>query len=214
MANINGAFGLRPIGKMGQNTNSTGASEYRIAAGNTNAIYQGSPVIPLSTGVIDIVGNAAGGTVGLLGVFWGCEYVSSVTGQKVWSNYWPGSGADSNFPVKAYVYDDPAQLFVIATSNVVVAADTEAEVRAAIFANANFALATSGVTANGISSATLDLNTIGTTNTLNLRIMGIQEDPENADFTVAGIPVIVRLNNHFNSPNGAIAGGTVSTTGV
>jgi hypothetical protein len=214
MANINGAFGLRPIAKMGQSTNSTGASEYRIAAGNTNAIFQGSPVIPLAAGVIDIVGAAAGGTVGLLGVFWGCEYVSSTTGKKVFSNQWPGSGADTNFPVKAFVYDDPAQMFVIATSNVVVAANTEAEVRAAIFANADFALATSGVTTTGISSATLDLNTIATTNTLNLRIMGIQDDPENADFTVAGIPVIVRLNNHFNSPNGAIAGGTVSTTGV
>ena len=214
MANINGAFGLRPIAKMGQSTNSTGASEYRIAAGNTNAIFQGSPVIPTADGVIDIVGAAAGGTVGLLGVFWGCEYVSSTTGKKVFSNQWPGSGADTNFPVKAFVYDDPAQMFVIATSNVVVAANTEAEVRAAIFANANFALATSGVTTTGISSATLDLNTIATTNTLNLRIMGIQDDPENADFTVAGIPVIVRLNNHFNSPNGAIAGGTVSTTGV
>jgi hypothetical protein len=214
MANTNGAFGLRPIAKMGQNTNSTGATEYRIAAGNTNAIYQGAPVIPLSTGVIDAVGAAAGGTVGLLGVFWGCEYVSSTTGKKVFSNQWPGSGADTNFPVKAFVYDDPAQLFVIATSNVVAAADTEAEVRAAIFANANFASATSGVATTGISSATLDLNTIATTNTLNLRIMGIQEDPENADFTDEGIPVIVRLNNHFNSPNGAIAGGTVSTTGV
>jgi hypothetical protein len=70
------------------------------------------------------------------------------------------------------------------------------------------------VDTTGISSATLDLDTIATTNTLNLRIMGIQDDPENADFTVAGIPVIVRLNNHFNSSNGAIAGGTVSTTGV
>jgi hypothetical protein len=214
MANTNGAFGLRPIAKMGQSTNSTGASEYRIAAGNTNAIYQGTPVIPLAAGVIDVVGAAAGGTVGLLGVFWGCEYVSSTTGKKVFSNQWPGSGADTNFPVKALVYDDPAQLFVIATSNVVAAADTEAEVRAAIFANANFASATSGVATTGISSATLDLNTIATTNTLNLRIMGIQEDPENADFTDEGIPVIVRLNNHFNSPNGAIAGGTVSTTGV
>jgi hypothetical protein len=214
MANTNGAFGLRPIAKMGQSTNSTGASEYRIAAGNTNAIYQGAPVIPLAAGVIDAVGAAAGGTVGLLGVFWGCEYVSSTTGKKVFSNQWPGSGADTNFPVKAFVYDDPAQLFVIATSNVVAAADTEAEVRAAIFANANFASATSGVATTGISSATLDLNTIATTNTLNLRIMGIQEDPENADFTDEGIPVIVRLNNHFNSPNGAIAGGTVSTTGV
>jgi hypothetical protein len=106
------------------------------------------------------------------------------------------------------------QQFVIATSNVVAAANTEAEVRAAIFSNANMALATGGTAATGLSTATLDLNTIATTNTLNLRIMGIQEDPDNADFTVAGIPVIVRLNNHFNSANGAIAGGTVSTTGV
>lgn len=214
MANSNGAFGLRPIAKMGQNANSTGATEYRIASTNTNAIYQGSPVIPLAAGVIDIVGAAAGGTVGLLGVFWGCEYVSSVTGEKVFSNYWPGSGADSNHPVKAFVYDDPAQLFVIATSNVVAGADTEAEVRAAVFANANFATAASGSTTSGISSATLDLNTIATTNTLNMRIMGIKDDPENADFASAGIGIIVRLNNHFNSPNGAIAGGTVSTTGV
>jgi len=214
MANINGAFGLRPIAKMGQNANSTGATEYRIASTNTNAIYQGSPVIPLAAGVIDIVGAAAGGTVGLLGVFWGCEYVSSVTGEKVFSNYWPGSGADSNHPVKAFVYDDPAQLFVVSTSNVVAGFDTEAEVRAAVFSNANFATATSGSTVSGISSATLDLNTIATTNTLNMRIMGIKDDPENADFASAGIGIIVRLNNHFNSPNGAIAGGTVSTTGV
>jgi len=213
MANTNSAFGLRPIGKMGHNTNSTGATEYRISASNTNAIYQGSPVIPLAAGVIDIVA-ASDTTVGLLGVFWGCEYVSSTTGQKVFSNYWPGSGADSNFPVKAFVYDDPAQLFVIATSNINTSWDTEAELRAGVFANANFADATAGSTTTGLSSATLDVQTINTTDTLNLRIMGIQEDPENSDYSVAGIPVIVRLNNHFNSPNGAIAGGTVSTTGV
>ena len=214
MANTNGAFGLRPIGKVGQNTNSTGATEYRIAAGNTDAIYQGSPVIPLAAGVIGIVGAASGGTVGLLGVFGGCEYVSSTTGETIFSNSWPGSGADTDFPVKAFVYDDPMQQFVVATSNVVAAANTEAEVRAALFANANMALATGGTAATGLSTGSLDLNTIATTNTLNLRIMGIQNDPDNSDFTVAGIPVIVRLNNHFNSANGAIAGGTVSTTGV
>lgn len=214
MANINGAFGLRPLKKMGQNTNSTGVTEYRIASGNTNAIYQGSPVIPTAAGVIDIVGADAGGTVGLVGVFWGCEYVSSVTGEKIFSNHWPGSGADSNFPVKAFVYDDPAQLFLVATSNVVAGADTEAEVQAAVFANANFAGGTTGNSTTGLSSATLDLNTIATTANLNLRIMGIQDDPENSDFSEAGVGIIVRLNNHFNSPNGAITGGTVSTTGV
>ena len=211
MANTNVAFGLRPIGIMGQAANTTGATEYRIASGNTNAIYQGSPVIPLSTGFIDIVGNANGGTVGLLGVFWGCEYVSATTGKKVWSNYWPGSGADSNYPVKAFVYDNPMQLFTIAAD---ASLTNEATARGHVFANANFATATSGSTTTGISSGKLAVSTIATTNTLNLRIMGIQEDVDNSDFTAAGIPVIVRLNNHFNSPNGAIAAGTVSTTGV
>tara|TARA_S200002703_G_scaffold31103_1_gene27059 strand:- start:145 stop:789 length:645 start_codon:yes stop_codon:yes gene_type:complete len=214
MANANGSFGLRPISKLGQNTNSTGASGYtlyEIANGNTNAIYQGSPVIPLSTGFIDIVGAAAGGTVGLLGAFWGCEYVSSTTGETVFSNYWPGSGADSNHPVKAFVYDDPMQLYAIASD---ASLTSEATLRGHVFANANFATATSGSSTSGISSASLAVSTIATTNTLNLRIMGWQQDPENQDFTAAGIPVIVRLNNHFNSANGAIAGGTVSTTGV
>jgi hypothetical protein len=214
MPNINGAFGLRPIKKLGQAPNNNGMTEYRIASDNTNAIYEGSPVIPLATGFIDRAQAAAGGTVSLLGVFGGCEFVSATTGETVFSNFWPGSGANTNFPVKAFVYDDPAQLFLIATSNVVAAADTEAEIRAAVFANANFAGAQSGVTATGLSSATLDLDTIATTAAHHLRIMGVHEDPENADFTAAGIGLIVRLNNHFNAPNGSIAAGTVSTTGV
>jgi hypothetical protein len=211
MANSNGAFGLRPIGKVGSGVNSTGTTEYRIASDNSNAIFQGSPVIPLAAGVIDIVGAAAGGTVGLVGVFYGCEYVSSTTGEVIFSNTYPGSGADSNFPVKAFVYDDPMQQFVIAAD---ASLTNEATARAAVFANANFSSGTSGSTTTGMSSAALAVSTIAVTANLNLRIMGIVDDVENADFAASGIGVIVRLNNHFNSPNGAIAGGTVSTTGV
>ena len=141
----------------------------------------------------------------------GCEYVSSTTGEKVFSNYWPGSGADSNFPVRAFVYDNPLQSYVICSDGTLT---SEATARGHVFANANFASGQSGSTTTGISSAQLAVGTIAVTANLNLRIMGIQDDPENQDFTAAGIPLIVRLNNSFNSPNGAIAGGTVSTTGV
>ena len=214
MANVNVAYGLKPIGKLGQATNSTGMTEYRIAVANTNPIFQGMPVIPLAAGVIDDLQAAAGGNVSIVGVFGGCEYVSSTTGATIWSNYWPGSGADTTFPVKAFVYDDPNQLFQIATSNVVAAANTEAEVRTAVFANIALATGNSGSTTTGLSSATADLNTIATTNTLALRIMGIQDDPANSDFTAAGIPLIVRINNHFNAPTGSIVAATVSTTGI
>ena len=50
MANVNVAFGLRPLSKLGANYNSTGTTEYRIASDNSNRIYQGSPVIPLAAG--------------------------------------------------------------------------------------------------------------------------------------------------------------------
>ena len=214
MANTNVSFGLRPLSMLGSSYNTTGTTEYRIAAANANRIYQGMPVIPTAAGVIDDLQAAAGGTVSILGVFYGCEYVSSTTGEKIFSNNWPGSGADTNHPVKAFVYDDPNQLFVIATSNVVAGANEESEIRAAVFANIAFANGNSGNNTTGISSATADLNTIAATNTLSLRIVGIQEDAENSDFTVAGIPLIVRINNHFNAPTGSIAQGTVSTTGV
>jgi len=214
MANSNGAFGLRPYGMLGSAPNSTGTTEYRIASDNSNPIFQGMAVIPLAAGVIDDLQAAAGGNVSIVGVFNGCEYVSSTTGEVIRSNFWPGSGADSNFPVRAFLFDNPSQLFTIATSNVVSAANTEAEVRAAVFANIAFATGNSGSTTTGISSATADLNTIATTNTLAMRIMGVQEDPDNADFTAAGIPLIVRINNHFNAPTGSIAAATVSTTGV
>jgi hypothetical protein len=131
-----------------------------------------------------------------------------------WSNYWPGSGADTNFPVKAFLYDSPNQLFSIATSNVVAGYNTEAEVRTAVFSNIALADGNSGTDSTGISSGTADLNTVAATNTLALRVMGIQDDVDNEDFTVAGIPLIVRINNHFNAPTGSVVAATVSTTAL
>jgi hypothetical protein len=214
MANINGAWGLRPIAKVGQNSNSTGVTgytTYEIANANSNVIYQGTPVIPLSTGYIDIIGSASGGSVGLLGSFQGCRYVASTTGKPTWSMYWPGSGADSNHPIRCFVADDPMQIFAIATD---ATWTSKATARAAVFANADFATGTSGSTTTGQSSGTLAVSTINTTNTLNMRILGWEEDSSNEDFSAAGISALVRLNNHFNSANGAAVAGTVSTTGI
>jgi len=213
MANTNVSFGLRPLSRLGSSYNTTGTTEYRIAAGNANRIYQGMPVIPTAAGVIDDLQAAAGGTVSILGVFYGCEYVSSTTGEVIFSNNWPGSGADTNHPVKAFVYDDPMQLFVIAVGDNTGAA-TESLVRADIFMNCPLINGNSGNNTTGISTATADLQNAADTASLALRIMGVQEDPENSDFTALGIPLIVRINNHFNAPNGSIAQGTVSTTGV
>jgi hypothetical protein len=214
MANSNGSFGLRPLNKLGGAANSTGVTgytPYEIASDNSDKIYHGQVVIPLASGYIDHTANAAGGTVSHLGVFQGCEYVSSVTGKTTFSNYWPGSGADSNHPVKAFIIDDPNQLYVIATD---ASWTSKANARASVFLNASLSTGITGTDATGLSLGRLAISTLATTNSLTLRVLGWVEDPENEDFTAAGIGAIVRLNNPFNAPVGSIAAGTPSTTGV
>ena len=53
MANKDAAFGLKPIGKVGQNADNNGLSEYDIAA-SASAIYFQDPVEILSTGTIGV----------------------------------------------------------------------------------------------------------------------------------------------------------------
>jgi hypothetical protein len=57
MANPNAAFGLLPIGKVGQNRDAQGLSEYGIAA-SSSAIYQNDPVTAAGTGYITVATSA------------------------------------------------------------------------------------------------------------------------------------------------------------
>jgi len=215
MANQNTAFGLRPIGLNGAGANTTGVTQYEIASTNTNAIYQYSPVIPLAAGVIDIVGNANGGTVPALGVLMGVEYVDSVSKKPVFINYWPGANSvsvDTNFPVKAFVADNPNQLFMVAADG---SSTDRATALSNIFANASLATATSGSTDNGRSTAELDISTVATTATLFMRVVGLTGDSANLDYDAAGVNYVVRFNFHHNAPVAASASQTTSlSTGI
>ena len=215
MANQDTAFGLRPIGLNGASANTTGVTQYEIANDNTNAIYQYSAVIPLAAGVIDIVGAANGGTVPALGVLMGVEYVDSSSKKTVFKNYWPGSNnvsVDTNFPVKAFVADNPNQLFMIAADESVT---NRATALADVFSNCSLANGTSGSTNTGRSTAELDISTAATTATLFMRIVGLTTDVANLDYDAAGVNFVVRFNFHFNSPASASASQTTAdSTGI
>ena len=192
MANVNVAFGLKPINTAGSAPATQGTNAYFIDSA-ASAIYQGSMVKADNGGEI-VICSASGDTEAPVGVFAGCEYVSSTTGKKVFSNYWPGSGADTNFDIIGYVYDNPLQRFVICTDATIT---DKATAIAAIFENSQFNNGASGSTTTGISSAQLDVATLDSSDTsLPLKIVGILDDAENEDFTAAGIPMIVMLNNH------------------
>jgi len=200
MANQETAFGLRPVGLVGSGVNSTGVTQYEIASDNTNAIYQYGLVTPAAGGVIDQAGATDGGTSQNLGVLMGVEYHDSVQKKPVWLNYWPGSGSvsvDTNYPIKAFVADDPNQLFVVAADATLT---NRATALATVFANADLGTsARTGSTDTGRSNSQVDVDSIATTATLPLRIVGLVDDDANNDYSSAGAHLLVRINAHFNS---------------
>ena len=216
MANQSTAYGLRPIGLVGSGANSTGVTQYEIASDNTNAIYQYGIVVPTADGVIDYAGATNGGTTQALGVLMGVEYHDSVQKKPVWLNYWPGSGSvsvDTNYPIKAFVADNPDQLFKVASD---ASLTDRATALATVFANASLGTsARTGSTDTGSASGALSVSSVATTATLPLRIVGIMDDEANSDYTAAGIPMIVRLNAHHNATNGRFDSQTTApTTGI
>lgn len=207
--NLSAGYGLRPIGKVGGNVNNNATTQYEIANNYTTAIYNGGIVCPASSGTIIISDQA----IAPLGVLAGVEFVDSVTGKTTFKNYWPGSNAvsvDTDFPVKAFVHDDPMQLFAVVADGT---NTNRATALADVFINCDMASVNNGSTATGKSSDMLDISTAATTNTLDIRIVGLYEDAANSDYSAVGHQYIVRLNGHFNSGT-TIAVGTFATTGI
>ena len=194
MANANVAFGFKPVGKHGSSPATQGTSQYFIAS-DASAIFQGSPVKAELTGGTIQIGSATGNGDQFVGIFAGCEFVDATTGKLRFSNTWPGSGsANTNFDIKGFVYDDPAQRFIIASDGT----NTDrATAKVDIFKTADIASGASGNTTTGISSAVLDISTAEDTDTSNcVMILGIHEDVTNADHSAAGVSYIVKINNH------------------
>ena len=203
MANINVAFGFKPVGKHGSSPSTQGTSQYFIAS-DASAIFQGSPVKAELTGGTIQVASASGNGDQFVGIFAGCEYVDASTGKLRFNNTWPGSGsANTDFDIKGFVYDDPSQRFIIASDG---SNTSRATAKVDIFKTADIASGASGNTTTGISSAVLDISTAEDTDTSNcVMILGIHEDVTNADHSAAGVSYIVKINNHALSGSDADA---------
>jgi hypothetical protein len=182
MANQDSAFGLRAIGKIGQNRDAQGLSEYSIAASAT-AIYQGDPVQALATGTI---GVAAAGDV-LLGSLNGIFYTDPSTQKPTWANHLAASNAATD--IVGYVSDDPYERFEIQSNNAGASAQTD------VFMNYDIAYAAGG-SPNFISKVELDYAT-GVSTTNQLRVIGVSKDPDNNELASANTNFVVEIVEHF-----------------
>jgi len=186
MANKDSAFGLRAIGKVGQNRDNQGLSEYSIAA-NSSAIYQNDPVQALATGYIGVNSSNDGNLLGSLnGVF----YTDTSSSKPTWANHLEASNAATD--IVGFVADDPYERFEIQSSGTLAIAD--------INLNADLAY-TAGATPNYISKCEVVTASGMTTNAKQIKVIGVTKDDENnqlanATTYAANVNVVGIINEH------------------
>ena len=203
MANVDAAFGFRPVGKVGSGVNNGGTTLYTIADNYNTSVFKGDHV--MASGGYVIAGTTSGATN--LGVFNGCFYIDPTSAKPTWSNYYP---ADTNVTatgsisgstnVDAYIYDDPYYLFEIQSDGTIAKTN--------IGKNADTILGTSS-TVNGQSVTEMDYGgttTIATTAALQLNIVGITKDPENDDASSANANWHIMWNEHVKFSSTGITG--------
>lgn len=182
MANIDKAFGLRPLG----NLSASGSQKqfgYEIADNQAGAIFQGDLVTLKDGYIVQFDPSTHSAAVG---VFNGCNYIDPTTGKPTWSNYYPGSVNITSGKITAEVMDDPNQLFTIQHDGTSTAADYGK--------NADIVVGT-GSTTTGVSANELSTASVATTAALNLKIVGLWNVPGNE--VGANAVVVVKINEHL-----------------
>ncbi len=190
MPNLNAPFGLRPVGGIGGGVYSGKISQYSVPAGDATAIFVGDPVKLAGTSQFingqvfaDVAQAATGNTivgvvVGVLADTRDSLIYRAASTQRV-----------------LLVCDDPNALFEIqqVTGGTALTAND-------VGLNANFVVG-SGSTVTGQSGVTIDNTTEATTNTLDLKIVGMVNRADNDPGTAVGTGAdasrfLVRINRH------------------
>lgn len=190
MANSNIVFGLRPVQNMGSGTYEGRIRQYSVPSGDATAIFVGDPVKLAGTSqiingqVFSDVAQAATGDV-MVGVVVGS--LAETRDSLIYR-------AASTQRV-LLVCDDPNAMFEIQQTNSGTALTAND-----VGLNANFVVA-AGSTVTGLSGVTLDNTTEATTNTLDLKIVGMVNRADNDVGTAAGTGAAasrfyVRINRH------------------
>ena len=182
MANKDAAFGLKPIGKVGQNGDYNGLSEYSIAASAT-AIYFQDPVAMAATGTITVA--AAGGV--LLGSLNGVFFTDATTSKPTFANHLNASNTATD--IVGFVTDDPYQRYEVQSNNAGASEQTD-------IGNVADIEYTAGSSPDYVSKVELDNGDLATSDG-QLKVIGVSKDPENNDLTSANVNFVVTINEHF-----------------
>ena len=182
MANKDAAFGLKPIGKVGQNRDSQGLSEYSIAA-SASAIYFNDPVEMASTGTI----TGASATDTLLGSLGGVFFTDASTSKPTYANHLDASNTATD--IVGFVSDDPYERFEVQSDNSGASAQTD-------IGNVADIVYAAGSSPDYVSKVELDDSDLATSDG-QLKVIGVSKDPDNNDLSSANVNFVVTINEHF-----------------
>jgi hypothetical protein len=183
---VSAPYGLEPINLLGGQVYAGQTRQLPIGQNETTAIFFGDVVTLNSAGNITKVTTTATATT--IGVFLGVTYVDPNTSQPVFKQYYPG--AVNVAGMKAYVQDDPDQLYKVA----VVSADTTIGFLTQVAVGKNTSLVqNAGNTLNGDSRIAV-LNTTDTETALPMRVVDVVPETAVAGFAGSYTEVIVRFN--------------------
>ena len=193
MANQNAPFGLRPIGKIGQNRDNQGLSEYSIKANDTTSIFFQDVVNATADGTVHLGAASEAFMVGSLnGVF----YTDPTTSKPTFRNNYAQVNASD---IVAFVADDPYERFEIQSDNTLASAQTD------VFNNFNLNVnPTTPSAANNVSTTQLDDSSV-TTGTAQVKVTGVSTDIKNNDLSASHVNFVVMINEHlYNAKNNGI----------
>ena len=189
-------YGLKPINLIGGQVFAGATRQMEIASGYATGIFYGDLVKRVTGGTIEK--DTGTTTATPCGVFLGCTFTSSSTGQVQFQQFYPAStSVAAGTKIFAYVADDPDTLFQVAVvSGTTVISGVGI---AAIGSNATL-VQNAGSTTTG-NSAVAILDTTATTITLPIRIIDVVRDTET---TADNFPeVIVKINATMHQYNNA-----------
>ena len=165
-------YGLKPINLIGGQVFAGATRQMEIASGYATGIFYGDLVKRVTGGTIEK--DTGTTTATPCGVFLGCTFVNSSTGQVQQQQFYPAStSVAAGTKIFAFVADDPDTLFqvVSCSSGTTVAAMGIDAIGANIALIQNAGSATTGNSAVAIDEGTQD-----TTNTLPIRIIDVVRD--------------------------------------
>ena len=206
---VSAPYGLKPINLIGGQV-FAGSTRQRRIASSADSIGFGDPLQFDTDGTVKVTtSTTTAPTGGFAGVFLGCTFVSSVTGQPTYSQSWiSGTSVKSGTYILAYVADDPDTLFkAVGVTASLVVSSTTGFVYGDIGANVPLVANTLNTT-TGDSQQGLLVGSVATTRSLPIRIVDVVPDTA---FDYSGTTyypeVIVKFNAPYITDTSLIVGG-------